>query len=375
MLVIPLKCSPRYDLRDPLAQWLDGTAATPANPLTPVHLRPDFKSRDCRQELVRLASLRNCLSESIAKPNSHKVALEDMALQDCHEYHAALLEFEKRGFPTNDESSSLTLTWKACVGPQTETHGSLEWDRACTIFNIAALESYKASIQSSDKEGRKQAVKHCQTAASMMRYLHDEVVPQHNFSTVDLSIPSLKFWEMLMLAQAQCAAYQVAQESPKDSILSILAMGSVPLFNEALKQSKDTLLVSQLPKLTQEWSVYCKSWSLFMSAKAAHHQALAAQQSHSWGLEIVLLQEAQKQLQACKTFLESSDDSTSMVNLVDAKMNAVQNRLAQAKEDNRMIYGEQLPSQLPSIGPKQLVKSEMTAMPETMTKTKVPLFG
>jgi hypothetical protein len=170
MLVIPLKCAPRYDLREPIAQWLDRDTAL-ADPLELVHLRPDFKSCDCRDDIVRLASIRNCLSASIVKPLSHKVALEEFALQDCHEYHAALLEFIKRGFPTRDElAPSLKLEWKAAFGQESETHGSFQWDRACTIWNIAALESYLASIQSPEKEGRKQAVKHCQASATMMRY-------------------------------------------------------------------------------------------------------------------------------------------------------------------------------------------------------------
>ena len=374
MLVIPLKCTPRYDLREPLAKWLDGDPAFPANPLTLTVLRPEFKSCACRQELIRLASLRNCLSDSIAKPNSHKVALEDMALQDCHEYHAALLEFIKRGFPISDEGSSLQLTWKACIGPQTETHGSLDWDRACIVWNIAALESYLASIQSSDKDGRKQAVRHSQMAASMMRYLQDSLISQNNFATVDLSLPSLKFWESCMLAQAQCAAYQVAQDNPHHAVLSYLAMGAVPLFNDALKYSKDALLVSQLPAPTQEWGVHCKSWSMSMSARAAHHQAMAAQQSQNWGLEIAWLQETVKQLQSCKAFLESSGNGTSLENVIDGKIHAVQDRLAQATKDNQMLYGEQVPSRLPTVLPKQLVKSEMESLPETMTTPKVSLF-
>ena len=185
MLIIPLKCSPRYDLREPLARWLDGNSSTDvvANPLALISLRPDFKSHDCRQELIRLASLRNCLSDSIMKPTSHKVAVEEMALQDCHEYHAALYEFIRRGFPTNERERilSIALTWKASVGPQTETHGSLEWDRACTIWNIAALESYLASIQASDKQGRKQAVKHCSYSR-----MHDALFTRQYHSTTPI---------------------------------------------------------------------------------------------------------------------------------------------------------------------------------------------
>ena len=81
-----------------------------------------------------------------------------------------------------------------------------------------------------------------------------------------------------------------------------------------------------------------------------------------------------KQLQACKTFLESSGDDASMEKLIDAKLTTVQQRLTQATQDNRTIYGEQLPSRLPTIVPKQLVKSEMSELPETMTKPKVSLF-
>ena len=70
-------------------------------------------------------SLRNCLFNAITKAQSHKHALDEFALQDCHEYHAALLAFEKKGFPSSDEVSNLELTWVASVPPQKEKHGSV----------------------------------------------------------------------------------------------------------------------------------------------------------------------------------------------------------------------------------------------------------
>jgi hypothetical protein len=76
-------------------------------------LKPNFHSVDCQKELTRLTSLRNCLCDAITKSESHKHALDEFALQDCHEYHAALLAFEKKGFPTRDEGSNLELTWSA----------------------------------------------------------------------------------------------------------------------------------------------------------------------------------------------------------------------------------------------------------------------
>jgi hypothetical protein len=64
-----------------------------------------------------------------------------------------------------------------------------------------------------------------------------------------------------------------------------------------------------------------------------------------------------------------------MERVIDGKIQTVSTRLAQATRDNQTIYGEQIPTQLPTIAPKQLVKSDMPALPESMTKPKVPLFS
>jgi hypothetical protein len=368
MLVIPLKCAPRYDLREPLALWLDRDP-TPANPLELVHPRPDFKSCNCRDDIVRLASIRNCLSASITKPLSHKVALEEFALQDCHEYHAALLEFIKRGFPTCDElAPCLKLEWKAAFGQESETHGNFQWDRACTIWNIAALESYLASIQSEDKEGRKQAVKHGQAAASMMRYLHDQVIEHQNFETVDLSKSSLKFWEYCMLAHAQLATYQMA--SCGETVKGMLAMGTVPLFNEALQYSKDTFLVSHLME-TKTWSIYCKAWSMWLTSKAAHHQAMAEQEKHEWGKELAWLNETLHAFSLALDFCNTNYPP--LYQEIQGEMSSVKVRMTQASKDNTGIYGEKIPTQLPKVQPKQLVKSD-GPLPESMLTPKKSLF-
>jgi hypothetical protein len=112
-----------------------------------------------------------------------------------------------------------------------------------------------------------------------------------------------------------------------------------------------------------------------MQAKAAHHQALAAQQAQSWGLELAWLKDSLQQFQACQAFIQSSGDLSSMERVIDGKIQTVSARLAQATRDNQTIYGEQIPTLLPTIAPKQLVKSDMPALPESMTKPKVPLFS
>ena len=377
--VIPLKALTRYDLKAPLTKWLDGAspsntsldsvAAVCISPMEYVSLKPNFHSVDCQKELTRLTSLRNCLSDAIPKAESHKHALDDFALQDCHEYHAALLAFESKGFPTRDDGSNLELTWTAAIPPQKEKHGSLVWDRVCTLWNIAALESFLGEQQNADKEGRKKAVKHYQNASACMRYLQ-EAVEGHSFETVDMRKSLLQFWENIMLAQAQIAAYGMAASTPgMHALLSHLAMGAVPVLNEALLCAKDPFIASSLPKHIQEWASECKGQSMLLAARAEYHQAVVGREAKTWGAEIARLDKAQSHLKDCISFLKTSNLDTTMAETI---MRRVQDRMIEAVRDNRM-YGEELPKELPEIPLKMLAKNDME-MPETMTKPKVPLF-
>jgi BRO1-like domain len=334
-----------------------------------VSLKPNFHSIDCQKELTRLTSLRNCLCDAITKNESHRHAIDEFALQDCHEYHAALLAFEKKGFPTRDEGSNLELTWSAAVPPQKEKHGSLVWDRVCTLWNIAALESFLGAEQAVDKEGRKQAVKHYQNASACMKYLQ-EALEGHAFETVDMRTSLLQFWENVMLAQAQIAAYDMAAKTvDKHALLSYLAMGAVPVLNEALTHAKDPFLTSSLPKPIQEWAVECKAQSMILTARAEYHQAIVCREEKSWGHEIARLDKAQSHLKECIVFLKTSN-----MNAVAAEtlMRGVQDRMVEAVKDNR-LYGDQIPKDLPAIPTKMLATND-TQMPESMTTPRVSLF-
>jgi len=380
MLIIPLKVPVKTDLKAPLVAWLDAPPDYElfANPMAFTCLKPSFTSAHCYKDVTRLASLRNCLADAIMKPMSHRHALDDMALSDLHEYHAVLRIFQSHAFPTFDEDSPLQLTWKAAVGPQQESHGSLIWDSVCTLWNIAALESFLGSQCGTDKkEERKQAVKHYQNAASTMHHLREAMKGQC-FETVDMSGALLEFWERAMLGCAQMAAYEMVlkgEDPPKHALLSYLAMGAVPVFNEALVLSKDPLLVSNLPKPILEWGARCKYWSMILTAKAEYHQAVAARQASDWGTEIMRLDQALKSLLSCKEFADSVEELSDVMREVNALIALVKDRKAQADKDNRdFMYGDaQIGGTLPPIRQQLLAKADLP-MPETMTIPKVPLF-
>jgi hypothetical protein len=334
-----------------------------------VSLKPNLNSIDCRKELTRLTSLRNCISDSITKSEAHKHAIDDMALPDCHEYYAALLAFEKKGFPSRDEVSNLQLTWKSSVAPSKETHGSLIWDRACTLWNIAALESFLATQQPKDKDGHKMAVKHYQNGSMYMKHLLD-VVDGQIFDTVDMNKSLIQFWEKALLAQAQVSAYDMASAGGKHSMLSYLAMGAVPVLNDALTFAKDPFVVSNLPKPIQEWAGECKAQSMLLSARAHYHQSVASREASQWGIEIAHLRQAELLLKQCVEFLKSSNMDITQAEVI---LRRVQDRKTVAERENNRAYGEEIPKDLPPIVEKLLVKNDMP-LPETMTNPKVPLF-
>lgn len=216
-LVLPLKVPVRHDLTRPLSEWLDSEEevaayqdTTAEGNLSWIVPKPSFKSVDCREEILRLAGLRNTLSDILQE--SHKTSLESRSMEDCNEYHATLLEFEKRGFPTIDEQSNgIALTWRGAFSKRAEeTHYSLLFDRACTLWNIVALQSHLASTADlATKDGCKTAISLSQSAASILTTLR-QMVEKEDFMTVDLSKSMLSFWEKLLLAQGQLCIYRMA---------------------------------------------------------------------------------------------------------------------------------------------------------------------
>lgn len=401
MLILPLKAAVRFDLSTALAKWLDDSSLQncfqPMNPLQFVLPKPDFGSAACRQELMRLQSLRNCLTDCLLKADSHKCALEEGALDDCHEYHAILLEFEKRGFPvTDDETTPLALTWKSAFAPQKETHATLVWDRACTVFNTAALWTQKAADCSvADRDDCKRGVGYCQQAASVLAVLRELCQSQPQFATVDLSSSMLTFWEKLLLAQAQSFIYRMASLSDSNSsnnsssrgdpskkkhgTLAILSQSAYQLFNDALSATQDPRLQSEVPKQTEIWGAYCKSNSMLAAARADYHQSVVYRVECLWGKEIAQLRDCELKMKGCRDFLQTLRDSEAAATSYTKReclaiLPVVTDRLHEADDDNYRTYHNEIPVTMPEITSKQLAKLNPD-LPPTMLVPKKALFA
>lgn len=386
MLVLPLKPAVRYDLMSALATWLDDSDAHVSfqrltNPLQFVLPKPEFDSVACRDDLLRLQGLRYSLSDVFLKPTSHKHAME--VLEDCYDYHAVLLEFEKRGFPTlDDELTGIRLIWKGAFAPSSsssqERHATLVWERACVTFNIVALLTDKiADCNVTDREECKQTVAYCQQGAGLLQYLK-ELVSSQDFATVDLSSAMLTFWEKYLMATAQTSIYRMASlaADPKHTTLSVLAQSSYQLFNEALQATQDARLVSEVPSDATEWGGFCKAVSMLQAGKAEYHQSVTHRLAHEWGWEIARLQQCWTKLKACQDFCKTMD-ADGIVSYTKreclAIMPVVKDRLHEADKDNHKIYQDTIPQTVADIQGKQLAKASQ-GLPESMIIPKKAAF-
>ncbi|KAG7342896.1 BRO1-like domain containing protein [Nitzschia inconspicua] len=417
LLYLPLKVPVRYDLVHPLADWLDddstqttfdasnnGIDAPPSAWVLP---KPTYSSVQCRSELLRIAALRNCMSESLQ--DSHKAALQAEMLRDCKDYHATLLTFEQEGFPTNfdDDGHTIQLTWRGAFGTKgQEQHSSLLWDRACTLWNVAALESAQAAFNSneSSKEGLKVAISNLQAAASHLSLCQQlvESLPEFTLSTVDLSKPMLQFWQKLFLAQAQVSIYKLANHKDaavrNHTTLAYLIQGAAPLYNEALQYSQDPRLKSEVPQPCQEWAAHCKATSMLCQARAYFHASIAARVDKEHGLELARLQQTTQQLTELLQFCDSTAVLKEAVKLVSSKFKnddtispmaaaaatiqpeaealqrLAQDRYNTALQDNRDIYMDDIPTTLTDIRPQTMVKTDLP-LSDDMIQPRAKLFA
>ena len=386
MLILPLKPAVRADVQNTLGTWLDSddqqTSFESSNPLQFVVPKPEFGSAACRNDLVRLQSLRNCLSDTFLKAQSHKAALEENALPEAYEYHAALLEFEKRGFPTLDDAhNGLALTWKGAWPPhKSEQHATLLWDRACVTYNIVALLTAQAAECSlSDREACKRAVGLYQNAAGILSILCDFCASQ-DFATVDLSQAMLQFWLAYCMAEGQTYVYRMASlaADAKHATLAYLAQAAFNLWNDALQKAKDPRLESEVTSDAKAWATYAKANALMASAKSQYHMAVVHRLAHAWGQELGRLKECIDKLNACQDFLKTVAGE-SVVDYTKRECNAicpvVKDRWTEAEKDNYNIYQDDVPKVNPEIPAKQLIKDSGGYIAPMLTTSRALFVG
>eukprot|EP00092_Neocalanus_flemingeri_P006036 GFUD01006504.1.p1 GENE.GFUD01006504.1~~GFUD01006504.1.p1 ORF type:complete len:370 (+),score=129.50 GFUD01006504.1:173-1282(+) len=240
---------------------------------------------------------------------------------------------------------------------------NLLYEKACVLFNIAALSTQVGAAQDlSTEEGMKKAVKLFQMASGILSAVSTPppTTASDQKPTPDLSPESAAVLSSLCLAQAQEIVVQKAMvDSKKDSIIAKLARHADTLYTETI-----TLMQKETVKALwdKSWFSVVPSKQAMYSALVQVYQAKVCRANKTIGEEIARLQIAKDLL--------SKSESVQVHNWVEICDKALQ----EAKKDNEFIYFEKVPAveDLPPVEGAAVVKP--TTLPERFLPSEKDLF-
>jgi hypothetical protein len=328
--------------------------------------KPNFSSQECGQDLQHIGALRKEVADVLGEGCEAAVKRMDL----LQEYAASLKECEARGFPTTDEAGEgLSLQWgsatddeKSLVASETETHGSITWERANILYNIAALKAFQASQQDvNSRAGWNKAGVHLQNASCIIQYIRTDLLPKVGaFQSQVLSANFLHVWEIFLLAEAQRTTYQTFRclPRPEHSMLAKLAAGAAQLYQqvEDLCQESENL---QGIELIVEWEDSVRAWGMWMTALTEYHWSIVHKEKKELGDELARLEGALKFGSFCKEFCESTETDIldELALQVLPKLEEIEKRFEAAEalnESQPIMYRESIPEhdELPEIAPQ-----------------------
>jgi len=366
--VIPLKSTKNIPLQESLAKWIDTS-------------HPHYSSFQCKEDLKRLHSLHSDLVSSISTSDSgHPFALSTHGLEDLVEYHACLVECERREFPTcgryaqvnGSVDARLEFWWKdAFVSNDGHDENSLtvaskshfHYERACVLWNIAALYTYRASQQDwSTKEGRTVVHLSYLLAARIFHHIRTVLLKEtsHASLTSDLSPGSLSMCQSICLSQGQLCAYEALKirlgqdplSIPTHALLSKVAAGVAQHYDDALTFSQDSLVKDQLSNTSKKYGKHCKSVSMLFWARAEYLISRVACLKSQFGIEIARLRKVESMCREGLDFVGGGSGSMTLygplsLGNVGTSLQTLLKTVLQRKnvvsKENDSIYHETVP--------------------------------
>ncbi|KAJ3172308.1 bck1-like resistance to osmotic shock [Irineochytrium annulatum] len=212
---------------------------------------------------------------------------KDLTGRDILYRYYGQLDFLDLRFPINEGGVKISFTWYDAFTQKSVSQHSIAYEKACTIFNIAAVMSSIAALQNRfDPAGLKTAFNYLQASAGLFQYINENFL---HAPSVDLSRDSIKALVDLMLAQAQEVFIEkVTIESKKGALVAKLAaqashwysLAADGLAGDAVKGQFDRAWV-ELAKVTGPLMYsYCSVYLLtafntFIQIKTKHFDALA----------------------------------------------------------------------------------------------------
>ena len=145
------------------------------------------------------------------------ISSDQLGMQHLLQYNHHIKNVSKRlcGY---ESETKFKFTWSDAFRPNNRcSSGSLHFDWACVLWNMASFESHKAStIDRSSDDGIRQASLHFQQAAGIVEYIRTDIAPRiQGAKSAELNDSFLRMVVGLLLAQAQVCFYEKAVKEKK----------------------------------------------------------------------------------------------------------------------------------------------------------------
>lgn len=262
---------------------------------------------------------------------------------------------------------------------------NLAYERAATLFNLAALYSQLALVEDrTHPDGIKRASAYYQNAAGTLSYLIASALPaltqtlEVNTRIEELSESPLRSLEFLMLAQAQeCAWQRAVIDHYKNGLVAKLSAKVASYYRLAYNCSQELTASQALPP---EWIAHINTKQLHFEAAAQFRKSMDDVEVNKYGLEVSRLLEAKSLAKKGFDIARRALVSKPVLNDIKSLLDTLENNISRAERDNDLIYHHDVPppSALPAIQDISMVQSIIPSSlqdPKTAVGSDGVIFG
>lgn len=329
---------------------------------------------DFADEIAEFSKLRN----EMAGCN-----LDAVGLSFYSRYYVELDQLDQR-VSARDRLLNVLFSWRDAFDSTERSQHSIAFEKACVLFNFAALHLVVAADQyhghAAEESDPKAAVAGFQNAASVFQYVSENFL---HAPSNDLHQTLVVFLTKLMMAQAQEAFVAGAVARSKHSLLAKLFQGASAMYSACHELVQSMTKESVFPSSHQNWSNVVQAKRHYYAGLASYHMAHACEEASKHGDAIAYLLKAQTELREARSVALVSQDALDFPVLkIQAKelLEKIDKEKMEFEKDNDYIYHEVVPQSftLAAIKPMEAVKpakfDAVLAAPALRLKNVQPLF-
>ncbi|CAG8611923.1 5826_t:CDS:2, partial [Paraglomus occultum] len=281
---------------------------------------------------------------------------KDLTGRDLLYRYYGQLELLDLRFPVDESHIRISFTWYDAFTLKTTSQFSLAYEKASTIFNIAAVLSAIAASQNRfESDGLKHSSTYFQASAGMYAYINDNFL--HAPST-DLSREVVKLLSQLMLTQAQECFLEKSIGAKKTSSVLIAKLAAQAGWSYGNIVENMTEFVNK-SIFDKSWLSVCQIKHKYISSVSQYQKALACEAELQYGECVARLNVAdtlaKEATKLANSFVSSFSPSSTQTLMPDAasslqeltKANAalIAEKKKSATHDNDIIYNDAVPQE------------------------------